>query len=30
MKWGIGFRWTDRLKECNRIATGVKSFFKRL
>ena len=30
MKWGIGFRWTDRLKVRNRIVTGVKSFFKRL
>lgn len=28
--WGVGFRWTDCLKKCNRIATGVKGFFKRL
>ncbi len=30
MKWGMDFRWTDRLKVRNLIVTGVKSFFKRL
>ena len=31
MKYGgMGFRRTDRLKVRNRIATGVKGFFKRL
>lgn len=30
MKWGMDFRWTDRLKVRNHIATGVKGFFKRL
>lgn len=27
---GVWLRWTDCLKKCNRIATGVKGFFKRL
>lgn len=27
MKWGMDFRWTDRLKVRNLIVTGVKGFF---